>query len=222
MPIVLACSEPPPPLQPRPIGNVEQALRVSYTYSHWTAADALSPTCTVYFAACAETFMRRAGSDPQDLAAKNPRAFMTNPDPEWLPGWDQLPPDPGTRHLTYAALTYAASMKAYFGSCRATAKEAEQQRQAAAQLLASEKAVADAEPNVYKKLGGLVRLRQELRKRFPDPVGPRYEVELLLRDAFVGSGRELIYDLRRQRPDDAGALRPALTSQDEADLFCME
>jgi hypothetical protein len=220
--IALGCSEPPAPLQPRPIGNVELAQRVSAAYAGWTANDALSANCSVYFSACAETFMRKSGADPQDLAGQNPRAFMTNPDAEWLPGWDQLPADSATRHLTYGALTYAASMKAYFGSCRATAKEGEDRRRAAAQLLATERAAAEKEPNVYKRLGGLVRVRQELRKRFPDPVGPRYDVELLLRDAFISAGRELVYDLRRQRPDDIGALRPTLASAEESDLFCMD
>jgi hypothetical protein len=44
----------------------------------------------------------------------------------------------------------------------------------------------------------------------------------LVRDAFVSTGRELIYDLRRQRPEDIGALRPTLAAEDERDLFCME
>lgn len=220
--LACGCQEPPAPIAPRPPGNVELSQRVFATYASWTANDALSPSCSVYFSACAETFMRKSGADPQALSGKNPRSFMTNPDPEWLPGWEQLPSDDATRHLTYAALTYAASMKAYFGSCRATAREAAQQRQAAAQLLATEKAAADKEPNAYKKLGALVRVRQELRKRFPDPVGPRYDVELFLRDAFMSSGRELVYDLRRQRPEDIGALRPELPAADEADLFCME
>jgi len=219
----LGCTGDPQPLEPsRRPGKVEMAQRVFDTYSKWSVNDALSPECSVYFTACADIFTRRAGADPKDISARNPRSFMTNPDPEWLPGWEQIPSDAGARHVTFGALTYAASMRAYFASCRATAKEVEDQRAAAHALLVSEKAAADKEANVYKRLGGLVRLRQELRKKHPDPVGPRYEVELVLRDAFVSAGRELIYDLRRQRPEDIGALRPAFSADEERDLFCLD
>ncbi len=220
---LVACSNEVPPVPPgTPPNDAELAQRLFDTYSSWTANDALSPECAVYFSACADVFARRAGSDPKDLKSKNPRAFMVNPDPAWLTGWDQLPEDDGQRHVTLGALTYAASLRAYFNSCDATAQEVAGQRAIAQGLLDAELNAAKNEPNAYKRIGALVRLRQELKKKHPDPVGPRYQLEQALFDEFQKSGRGLIYDLRKQRPDDIGTLRPAFSAADERDLLCLD
>ncbi len=213
----------PQPTGPEPIPGDELAKRVQAAYDGWSREDVESQDCSVYFAACTEQFARRIGLDPEAGALVNPRAFMPeSPDPTWLPGWQSLPQDDGRAHVTIAALTYAASMRTFFATCTADADREIGRRDLVAQRLKAELEAARALPNAYARLGRIVSARTDLLKASTDPVGPRYDVEVALFDAFKADQRELVYQLRQLRVEDAGALRPALSPEEERDLFCIQ
>ncbi len=218
-----ACTpeKPPPPPEPQPPTDAELAVRIMRTYHEWQAGP-LPEACSVYLAACADFFARQAGFDPADMHAKNPRSFMQNPDPEWIPGWDRIPADEGHRHVAFAALARAASLRSFFTSCRRDFDAADLSRAEEAERLRRELDQIDKLDNVYARLGRLVTYRREVRRRFTDPVGPRYSLELAVFDRFSKSGRGFLYELQNQRAEDAGALRPAFAPDDERDLFCLE
>lgn len=212
-----------PPPGPLVIEGDELVKRVRAAYEGWSREDVESQDCSVYFAACTEAFARRVGLDPEAGELPNPRAFMhESPDPVWIPGWQSLPRDDGRAHVTFAALTYAASMKVYFQSCQADADREIGRRALVGQRLQAELEAARALPNPYARLGRMVSARTELLKNAPDPVGPRYDVEVALFDAFKEQKRELVYQLRELRVEDAAALRPALTPEEERDVFCIQ
>lgn len=218
-----ACSGSPEPLTTPPAATdarLEKQLRDAY--EGWAIADVESQDCTVYFGACVDAFARRAGVDPTDLAAKNPRAFMSNPDPTWITGWDALPTDDARRHVTLAAMTYAATLRVFFQTCRADADRAAEAREAQAARIKSELEGLEVIGNPYTRIGRLVALRSDLKRTHPDPIGPRYELELALFGAFKTAQRELVYKFQNQRVDDAASLRPALLPEDERDLLCLQ
>ncbi|NUP05947.1 MAG: hypothetical protein HOW73_07805 [Polyangiaceae bacterium] len=202
--------------------NEARARAILSVYTGWTERDSHSPACSVYFAACADSFQRRAGYDTHDLDAKNPRAFMSNPDPEWIPGWDSIPKDPLNRHVTFAALTYAAAMGAHFEDCHKRHQAQEASNAEAMKLFSASKEKLQADPNTYSRLSSLVQLRSELKRNHPRALGARYALELAIHDAFVDSGRELVYHLQSQRAEDAATLRPTLSFRDEEDITCTE
>jgi len=211
------------PVGQKPATDAELVAAVLRTYQTWTVADALSPKCSVYFTACADFFARRAGFDPQDLRTKNPRALLlSNPDPVWLPGWDALPQGPEHRHLAFAALTYAASMREHFEACGAVHKADEAKRATLDAFLDAEVAKLEGDNQPYRRLGALARARGELKRMDAHPIGARYRAEVLLHYEFSRHNRQRIYDLQNQRADDAALLRPSFSSQDELDLVCMK
>ncbi len=216
------CPPPAPegPPKPRPPTDGELAARVMQTYQAWQASEP-PQECSVYFAACADAFARQAGFDPQDLAAKNPRSFMQNPDPQWIPGWDRIPADAGHRHFAFGALAYAAVTKRFFTSCHRDFDAADLARAEEAQRLRGELEAIDKLENPYARLGRLVTYRREVKRRFDDPVGPRYALELAVFERFSKAGRSFLYELQNQRSEDAASFRPAFTNDEERDLFCM-
>jgi len=191
------------------------------TYHDWQTAPR-PQACAVHFAACTDAFMRQAGFEPSDLGAKNPRSFMQNPDPEWIPGWDRIPPDPGHRHLAFAALAHASIMRSFFTACRRDFDAADLARAEEAERLRRELVEIDKLENVYARLGRLVTYRREVKRRFTDPVGPRYAMELAVFERFSKSGRGFLYELQHQRAEDAAFIRPAFTTDEERDLFCID
>lgn len=221
--VVLAACGPKPtpsPAHPPPPSDAELAAKVTATYRLWLASP-LPKDCSVYFATCADAFSRQAGFDPQDLSGKNPRSFMTNPDPEWIPGWEHIPSEQGRRHVTFGALARAAAMKQFFTSCQKNFDAADLARAEESQRLTRELEAIDKLENPYARLGRLVTYRRELKQRFVDPVGPRYALELAVYERFSKAGRGFLYELQNQRSEDAAKLRPAFTTDEERDLFCI-
>jgi hypothetical protein len=210
----------PPPLHPAPPSEAELAAKVTETYRAWEKGP-LPKDCSVYFATCADAFARQAGFDPQDLSAKNPRAFMQSPDPRWIPGWAQIPTDQGRRHVTFGALARAAAMKHFFTNCQKDFDAVDLTRAEETERLGRELEAIDKLENPYARLGRLVTYRRELKQRFNDPVGPRYALELAVYERFSKAGRGFLYELQNQRSEDAAAFRPAFTTDEERDLFCM-
>lgn len=208
---------PPRPAQP---SDEERARAVSAAFQGWTLEDTNAATCSVYFAACEESFQRRAGYDPRDLEARNPRAFMQSPDPVWLTGWDRLPADAGSRHVTFGALLLAAATREHFEDCTRRFEQLRAKRKEAAALLASLTTRLSGEANPYTRLAELVTLRRTLERSYPEAISTRYALELALYDAFVGAGREAVYHLQNQRAEQAALLRPQLSDADELDLEC--
>ena len=219
----IGCPSQPNGPEPPPVpSDAERAASVMAAFEGWTTEDTNAATCSVYFAACAGSFQRRTGYDPKDLDAKNPRAFMANPDPRWLPGWDRLPTDPGSRHVTFGALTLAAAMREHFEACKARFDATELKRAEAAALFESELSRLGSDPNPYRHLGGLVQLRSQLERSYPEAVATRHAMELALFDAFAKANRETVYYLQSQRSEQAPFLRPALSPQEELDVTCSE
>jgi len=220
---LLACpSRPPSPSAAPPLPAAEQARRIAAAYAAWTEEDTTSADCSVYFAACAEDFERRAGLDPKVPLAESPRAFMKNPDPTWIVGWDRIPEDPGQRHLVFGALTYAAALRTHFHGCSQRFRKVEAARVAQDEAASREIEKARAEPNLYKRLGSLVRLRTELRHELAGTTGVLYALERAIFEEFERSGRRVVYELQHQRSEDVALLRPALSTSEEEDLFCAE
>ncbi|MFO0551243.1 MAG: hypothetical protein U0271_22835 [Polyangiaceae bacterium] len=212
----------PQPEKPPPPSTEELVSKVIATYQGWKIEDTTGANCSVYFATCADSFARRAGFDPQALDARNPASFMSTPDPDWLPGWDKLPKEPGQRHVVFGALTLAASLHVHMKECWERFEPIEREWVEAQKLV--DRALADlpdaAHP--YERLNTLVRVRSELFHSYKRALGPRYAFELTLHDEFVAAHRDLVYDLQSQRVDDAADLRPGLPLADEKDLFCLE
>jgi hypothetical protein len=207
-------------VHPAPPTEAELAAKVIETYRAWEKGP-LPNDCSVYFATCADAFARQAGFDPQDLSAKNPRAFMQSPDAEWIPGWAELPSDPSRRHVTFGALARAAAMKRFFATCHKDFDAVDLARAEETQRLTRELEAIDKLENPYARLGRLVTYRRELKQRFNDPVGPRYALELAVYERFSKAGRGFLYELQNQRSEDAAKFRPAFSTDEERDLFCI-
>lgn len=210
------------PATPPGPSDAERTRQLSEVYERWTADDSAMPECAVYFTACADVFARRAGFDPSVGAQPSPRALLGSPDPTWIPGWERIPADGAHSATAFAALTWGAAMRAHFGACDKAAAEAEAKRSEGSKRVREAIDAAQKEPDRYKRLGELVRLRKELMRTHPSTIGPRYEMELALRAEFVRAGLGLVYDLQKQRADDAATLRPALAAADERDVLCLE
>lgn len=209
------------PTAPPPTTS-EQSAKILETFSGWTVEDTSSADCAAYFASCVDTFQRRTeiGAKTPELA--NPRSFMANPDPQWIPGWDRLPPDPSQGSLAFAALTLAAATRAHWTDCEQRYAATDAARTKNATFVDAEIRRLRAETNAYRKLSGLVQLRTELLHDKRDAIGPRYTIEVAIHDAFVETGRDFIYAMQNQRAEDADLLRPSFSFQDELDLTCSE
>lgn len=220
--LVAACSassqKPPAP----PITSAERSARILEVFSAWTVEDTSSPECAAYFASCVDAFQRRANTGGPNPELSNPRSFMANPDPEWIPGWERLPADPSRGSLAFAALTLAATTRAHWTDCEKRYAQTDAARTKNATFVDTEIRRLRTETNAYRKLSGLVQLRTELLHDKRDAIGARYTIEVAIHDAFVDSGRELVYALQNQRSEDAGLLRPSFSFQDELDLACSE
>ncbi|HTJ84864.1 MAG TPA: hypothetical protein VL400_24260 [Polyangiaceae bacterium] len=220
---VAACApaKTPPPSTTGPSSDDQIEKGVKAAYQGWSQADVENPDCSVYFAACVDTFIRKVGLDPEAEVLRNPRAFMDTVDATRIPGWKDLPRDDGRAHITYAALTYAATMRVYFDTCRKEADAEIAARDAESKRLHGDIDAALALPNSYARLSRLVSLRTEEKRSNKDSIGPRYDIEVALFDAFKAAHKEPIYELRTLRVEDAGELRPSLSPDEERDLHCI-
>jgi hypothetical protein len=82
----IGCPSQPNGPEPPPVpSDAERAASVMAAFEGWTTEDTNAATCSVYFAACADSFQRRTGYDPKDLDAKNPPGLHGQPRPEVAP-----------------------------------------------------------------------------------------------------------------------------------------
>jgi hypothetical protein len=215
-----ACASAPAPL-PAPAGPPKEQLagQLESTYARWNEHD-VHEHCSVYLAACADAFARKAGFDPASLVEPNPRALIENPDPEWIPGWSELPTADEQRHVVFEALAYAGSQRAVRAACESDFNGALARRADLSSRLAIDALGMAHVKSLHERIGRVVALRSELRRGDPDPVGALYHVELMLWRAFEDAGLGYLWRAQEQRSSDAAMLRPALETSIELDLHC--
>ncbi len=199
----------------------EVAKRVQATFEAWSTEDLSSPDCAIYLASCAERFIRKVGLS-NDTAHDNPRDTIANPDGTWLPGWERAPV--GTEHAasTFRALTFAASMRVHHRECTARHAALRAKLDTLDERLKKDAAALAAVKDPYAKLGGMVRLRADIKRESPDYIGTRHTMELLLARTFDETGRRKLYDFQQHLDDDAQLLRPRLTDDEELALECLK
>src|ERR1051325_1619973 len=177
---------------------------------------------------CGPVFRKAAGGEQIDLHNMayefNPARSMPNPDPEWLPGWDQLPKDDGPIDAieVYRALALARSHKTWLAKCHADYATLDKKLREMDAGMTAAIAKANAETNPYARLGALFALRTNRDDAPPQEavVGARYELELAIRDAFKATGRDYLWALGHHAPANAAKLRPRLDAEFERDVYC--
>jgi len=215
-----SCAGAPAP-PPEPLGPPKEQLagQLESAYARWNEHD-VHEHCSVYLAACADAFARRAGFDPSRLGEPNPRALIENPDPEWIPGWSELPTADEQRHVVFEVLAYAASQRAVRSACESEFNGVLARRADLSSRLAIDALGMAPMKSVHERIGRVVALRSELRRGEPDPVGALYHAELMVWRAFEDAGLGYLWRAQEQRSSDAASLRPALETSIELDLHC--
>lgn len=191
---------------------------VTAAYRKWTYASCEHPS------SCGSDLARRAGIRVYDPYMTNPRDNTPNPDPSWLPGWNQLPTGQQSSNATDAlvALHLAASRRTWLAACDARypmVKKALDERDAA-----SRKAIAEANAlSTYERIPALLglptRAKQGAKPFTAGNDGAAFETEAAIVAAFKAIGREDVYsslDLGRGRQD----VLPRWTAPFEHDAFC--
>jgi hypothetical protein len=218
--VASACAPAPAPLPPVAGPSPEQlAGQLESAYARWSEHD-VTEHCSVYLSACADAFARKAGFDPGALREPSPRALLANPDPEWIPGWNELPTADESRHLVFEALAYAASQRAVRKACEQDFNGVLARRADLASRLAIEVLSLASAKGLHERIGRIVGLRSELRRGDVDPVGALYHAELMVWHAFEDAGLGYLWRAQDQRSADVGSLRPALETSIELDLHC--
>ena len=124
-------------------------------YASWTYASCgPKEWCGVKLAAAAG--IRPDGQ--RGGALENPKPGMTNPDPEWLPGWSSLRDDEDGARDVFEALSLAAMNRTWWAACRkayGAAKKDMDERVARARSLVR---AAQAVEGPYERLGALLAL----------------------------------------------------------------
>jgi hypothetical protein len=214
------CASAPAPL-PVPAGPPKEQLagQLESTYARWNEHD-VHEHCSVYLAVCADAFARKAGFDPASIVEPNPRALIENPDPEWIPGWSELPTGDEQRHVVFEALAYAGSQRAVRKACESDFNGVLARRADLSSRLAIDALGMAHVKSVHERIARVVALRSELRRGEPDPVGALYHAELMLWRAFEDAGLGYLWRAQEQRSSDAASLRPALETSMELDLYC--
>lgn len=215
-----SCASAPAPL-PAPAGPPKEQLagQLESTYARWNEHD-VHEHCSVYLAACADAFARKAGFDPASLVEPNPRALIENPDPEWIPGWSELPTSDEQRHVVFEVLAYAASQRAVRKACEGEFNGVLARRADLSSRLAIDALGMAPVKSLHERIARVVALRSELRRGEPDPVGALYHSELMVWRTFEDAGLGYLWRAQEQRSGDAASLRPALETSMELDLYC--
>jgi hypothetical protein len=181
---------------------------------------------------CGGVFSAAAGiktySDSRYSYQFNPRLSMTNPDPEWIPGWDKLPSDDGPTKATevYRALAQAASNRTWQARCHADYAKYEELLLAKDEEMKAAIAERVAEPNPYTRVAKLLALRPRDDDKIPSrerAVGGRYELEVAIKAAYKDAGWDYVYALMRLSPPEElmRILRPRQDSAFERDAYCL-
>ena len=192
------------------------------SWDAWSASDLTSADCSLFLSACTDRFLRNAGLAPEG-SLRNPKAYLSNPDAEWLPGWENVASSDAEAFVVFRGLTYARSMRLHFDQCKAKHSERLAMLDQVEARVRKEKATLEQSTNPYVVLGGLLRLRAELKgTSSADLAGPRYALELLIAETFDRFGRRQLYDFQHQRDDDAALLRPLFSPAEELELSCLQ
>jgi hypothetical protein len=219
--VAAGCTAAPVPLAPREPTTAELQQQVRSSWDAWSAGDLASADCSLFLSACTDRFVRNAGLAPEG-SLRNPKAYLSNPSAEWLPGWDKVASSDAEAFVVFRGLTYARSMQLHFDQCAARHKERLATLEQVEARIRKEKATLEQSANPYVVLGGLLRLRAELKGTSTDFAGPRYGLELLIAESFDKFGRKQLYDFQHQRDDDAALLRPLFSPAEELELSCLQ
>ncbi len=217
----LGCAAAPSPTTPREPTSAELQQQVRSSWDAWSASDLASADCSLFLSACTDRFLRNAGLAPEG-SLRNPKAYLSNPDAEWLPGWENVASSDAEAFVVFRGLTYARSMRLHFDQCKAQHSERLAMLDQVEARIRKEKATLEQSANPYVVLGGLLRLRAELKGTSSDLAGPRYGLELLIAETFDKFGRRQLYDFQHQRDDDAALLRPLFSPAEELELSCLQ
>jgi hypothetical protein len=157
----------------------------------------------------------------------NPRRSMSNPDAEWIPGWDSLPTDdgPSKANLVFKAIALARVSRTWSERCDGAFAAAKERLDALEKSTREGITAAQAQPNVYSRISALLALREKFaatKNPLDRYVGPRLELELAILEAFRTTGRDYVYFLHKLGPsgEELGRLRARKDEAFERDAFC--
>lgn len=182
---------------------------------------------------CARTFAERASLDlgPSGKnALPNPRAELANPDPSWIPEWQELPTGEPGSHYVFEAMTLAAIHKTWRARCEQAYADYDKELTGRLDALDKDIAAKNKEPNPYDRLGGLLGLAVDKPekgamnewKKGSDPV--RYKYEVAVFDAFEDTGRTFVYNFDGYAPSDEllAVGHPRQGKDYELEAFCLD
>jgi hypothetical protein len=155
----------------------------------------------------------------------NPRTYLANPDPEWIPGWDQLSADSshGDAMNTFAVMAYARIHKTWLARCTADYDALEPELLAFDQALLADIAKAKTDADPVARITKLLELRTS---RASSPllfraVGARVELEVAIADACRESKLEWVCAQRHPpAPDEQVMIRRRGTRDLERRYYC--
>jgi hypothetical protein len=157
--------------------------RVAATYASWSFESCRISSCAQAFAQASGVF----ADGQRNGAVANPKPEMTNPDPEWLPGWDSLPSDEGSSSEVWMALHRAAANKSWAAACKegyvAYAKTLDERVDATAKGIQTALAKDDPHERVRALLALPTRSKGEFTKAWEFAPGfdaASYETEVAL------------------------------------------
>lgn len=175
------------------------AASVATAYSKFTFESCRDFDCVTRFKKAAN--VTTVNDSRGYMVQYNPRADK-NPDPAWLPGWDQLPTKTAANDadVVYEALASAAIAKTWQAKCNSTYAAVHQRLTAADEKMTAAIAAALAKPGVSDRLAALVALRDNAlprdlgyEARLEKLVGGRYALEVAILDAYRAADREYAY-----------------------------
>ncbi|NUO49945.1 MAG: hypothetical protein HOV80_13910 [Polyangiaceae bacterium] len=182
---------------------------------------------------CPKVLAKAVGADlgPSGKApAANPRASMKNPDPTWIPEWDQLPSSDKDAHYAYEALALAAVQRTWAASCDAAYKK--HKATIDEKLTTLDRAIAEKNrnPNPYDRLAGLLALEPDKPKKdalaefAPGSDAVRYRWETAVFDAFEDTARTFVYVFDAYAPSDEliAVMKARQPESYERDAFCLD
>jgi hypothetical protein len=139
---------------------------------------------------------------------------VQNPDPTWIPNWNQLVASNNARWDVIMALSKAATGRAWYARCTEQFElywtDLQKRREAVVAAIAT----AKEKPTPYEQLEALVAIPPG------KPDAARFELERAVAQAFAAADRSALYAARfaSKRPP----LRDALPKADALHLFCMD
>lgn len=179
-------------------GGGGDAASVAAAYAKFTFESCRDFDCVTRFKKAANV---TTVSDSRGYMVQyNPRADK-NPDPTWLPGWEQLPTKTAANDadVVFGALASAAIAKTWQAKCNSTYGALHQRLTEADEKMNAAIAAAQAKPGVSDRLAALVALRDNLPRdlgyeaRLEKLVGGRYALEVAILDAYRAADREYAY-----------------------------